>query len=210
MLSQGGRQSAQSAVLVLSDGKYSFEHETASKAAELKDKNVMIFMAPVTEAAGPELKVLKLWASKPAVSNFERIDGLEALKENADLFAQRLIVKFCPDAVSMSAVTAKENEVAFMLIHEDGFPDGKCSGTQSRIGRRRSIEDCADSAKELGFNAFAFGKIARHGFCLGKAMTFDTDLFNTWQGNRRNPSCPDGNWLFTPYYDTFALKPEAD
>jgi len=209
MLSQGGRQSAQSAVLVLSDGKYSFEQETASKAAALKDKNVMILMAPITETAGPELKVLKFWASKPSVSNFERIDGLEALKENGDMFAQRLIVKFCPDAVSMSALTAQEDQAAFMRIREDGFPDGKCSSKHQRIGRRRSIEDCADAARELGFSAFSFRKTRRHGICVGQVITFDTNLYNTWQANRRNPSCPSGNWRFSPFYDTYVLKPEA-
>merc|ERR1719510_2726260 len=39
ILSQGGRPEAQSAVLVISDGKYSFRYQTAEKAQELKDKN---------------------------------------------------------------------------------------------------------------------------------------------------------------------------
>merc|ERR1719189_3374851 len=49
MLGQGGRPEAQSAVMVISDGKYSFKYQTAEKAQELKDKNVQIYMAPITD-----------------------------------------------------------------------------------------------------------------------------------------------------------------
>eukprot|EP00418_Pyrodinium_bahamense_P089268 CAMPEP_0179043630 /NCGR_PEP_ID=MMETSP0796-20121207/17263_1 /TAXON_ID=73915 /ORGANISM="Pyrodinium bahamense, Strain pbaha01" /LENGTH=47 /DNA_ID= /DNA_START= /DNA_END= /DNA_ORIENTATION= len=37
LLTQGGREDAQSAILVLSDGKYSMKYQTAEKAQELKD-----------------------------------------------------------------------------------------------------------------------------------------------------------------------------
>ena len=37
MLSRGGRESAQSAVLVISDGKYSLKYQTVEKARELKE-----------------------------------------------------------------------------------------------------------------------------------------------------------------------------
>ena len=59
MISQGGRPDAQSAVLVLSDGKYSFKHQSAGKARELKDNYVQVFMAIVTDFEGQELEALR-------------------------------------------------------------------------------------------------------------------------------------------------------
>ena len=45
MLSRGGRRDAQSAVLVLSDGKYSLAFSTAQQVQKLKDTNTKVFMA---------------------------------------------------------------------------------------------------------------------------------------------------------------------
>merc|ERR1719401_1210552 len=50
MFQQGGRPDAQSSILVLSDGKYSFAFETEQAANKLKEKNTMIYMAPVNNA----------------------------------------------------------------------------------------------------------------------------------------------------------------
>merc|ERR550532_1089391 len=50
---QNGRADAQSAVLVLSDAKYSFEYETNEKVKELKDKNVQFFMAQYASLLAP-------------------------------------------------------------------------------------------------------------------------------------------------------------
>merc|ERR1712129_259019 len=79
MLGQGGRDEAQSAVMVISDGKFSFKYQTAEKARELKDKNVQIYMAPITASRDKSLIELKKWASSPWETNYERIPGLVAL-----------------------------------------------------------------------------------------------------------------------------------
>merc|ERR1719492_742097 len=102
ILSQGGREEAQSAVMVISDGKFSFKYQTAEKAQELKDKNIMIYMAPITASRDKSLFQLMRWASQPWSTNYIRIPGLAALQHNNDIFAQKIIVKFCPDAMSPS------------------------------------------------------------------------------------------------------------
>merc|ERR1712045_506355 len=89
ILSQGGRPEAQSAVMVISDGKFSFKYQTAEKAQELKDKNVQIYMAPIAESPDKSLIELKKWASQPWQTNFERIPGLAALKANTGIFVQK-------------------------------------------------------------------------------------------------------------------------
>merc|ERR1719433_588703 len=93
ILSQGGRSSAQSAVMVISDGKFSFKYQTAEKAQELKDKNIQIYMAPITASRDKSLMELMKWASHPWQTNYERIPGLDALKANSDIFVQKLIME---------------------------------------------------------------------------------------------------------------------
>ena len=44
MLSQCGRPDAQSTVLILSNGKYPLQYQTAEKAKEHNDKKVQVFM----------------------------------------------------------------------------------------------------------------------------------------------------------------------
>jgi len=111
ILSQGGRPEAQSAVMVISDGKFSFKYQTAEKAQELKDKNVQIYMAPITESRDRSLFELMKWASQPWQTNYERIPGLAALKSNNAIFVQKLIVKFCPDSMSPSLRAAKDKKI---------------------------------------------------------------------------------------------------
>merc|ERR1719456_801469 len=112
--------------MVLSDGKYSMKYQTAEKAQELKDKNVQLFFAPVTAVEGKELEVLKDWASQPWETNYVRIPGLQALKHNADIFAEKLVASFCPDSMSPTLLRQMEAMKQYMLIHEDGFPSNSC------------------------------------------------------------------------------------
>ena len=57
MLSQTGRADAQSAVLVISDGKFSMQCKTAEKAQELKDMSDMIYLLPIAEVKSDTLSV---------------------------------------------------------------------------------------------------------------------------------------------------------
>merc|ERR1719225_1643986 len=159
ILSQGGRPEAQSAVMVISDGKFSFKYQTAEKAQELKDKNIQIYMAPITDTRDKTLLELKKWASKPWRTNYERIPGLVALKGNTDIFVQKLIVKFCPDAMSPSLQAAKSNMRQYILIHEDGWGSDPC-GVWAELEETKSKDSCAKKAREGGYPGFAFGKEA--------------------------------------------------
>merc|ERR1719361_3036652 len=155
---QSGRKEAQSAVMVLSDGKPSFWYQTIQKARELKDKNVQIFMAPVTDFKSKELLLMRNeLASQPWRSNYVRIPGLETLEHNMDVFKQKIISTFCPDAMSPSQMLQKEDARDYMLIHEDGFPNVECGGIwlhQGELGR----DDCAGAARFSGKAIFFLGK----------------------------------------------------
>merc|ERR1719229_878316 len=102
MLREGGRADAQASVLVITDGKPSLKFVTYEKVDQLKESNTMIYFAPVADFPSKDLDVLKGWASVPWETNYERIPGLLALSNNFDMFAMRLISKFCPYAFSPS------------------------------------------------------------------------------------------------------------
>merc|ERR1719282_43504 len=129
-----GRDDAQSAVMVISDGKWTNAYRTTMKATAMKDKGVQIFMAPVAEHMTPNLKVLRGWASQPWETNFERIPGLDTLVNNEPEFAQRLLVKFCPRAFSPSQREEEEDQSGYLKIHEEGYPSDSCGAWRKHVG----------------------------------------------------------------------------
>merc|ERR1719195_2203444 len=169
ILGQGGRAEAQSAVMVISDGKFSFKYQTAEKAQELKDKNVQIYMAPITPSRDKSLVELMKWASQPWQTNYERIPGLEALKSNNAIFVQKLIVKFCPDAMSPSLRAAKDSMRQYILVHEDRWASDEC-GKWEEMEPTKSKDECARQARDAGFPGFAFGKEFAFGSCYGEEI----------------------------------------
>jgi hypothetical protein len=116
-----GRDDAQSAVMVISDGKWTNAYRTTMKATAMKDKGVQIFMAPIAEYMDKKLVVLRGWASDPWETNFERIPGLDALINNEPEYAQKLLVKFCPKAFSPSQ-RLEEEQPGLPLDPRGGLP----------------------------------------------------------------------------------------
>merc|ERR1719235_1864586 len=96
----GSRRKAQSAVLTLTDGKPSFKFMTKEKVMQLKDKHVKLFFAPVTDFDGDELKLMKEFASQPWQTHLVHVHGLEQLAADEEIWAQKMVVQFCPEAIS--------------------------------------------------------------------------------------------------------------
>ena len=65
MLLLCGGKKATSAVLSLTDGKPSFLFNAYGKLLQLKDTNVKLLSAPVTEFADEDLALMKKWAGSP-------------------------------------------------------------------------------------------------------------------------------------------------
>jgi len=208
ILSQGGRSDAQSAVLVISDGKYSFKYQTAEKVQELKDKNVMIFMAPVADGKGQELEELKKWASQPWSTNYERIPGLAALRYNMDIYSQKLLVKFCSDSISPSLRRAQTNLRQYILAREGGWPNYGCAG-RTDMGNKASKDDCAADVRKLGHLAFAYGIGEAEGRCWAENIQVDQEYYDTYRLDQTDPACPRGKWDDNKLYDTFIINPKT-
>jgi hypothetical protein len=217
MLAQGGRPAAQSAVMVISDGKFSFKYQTAEKAKELKDKNVMIYMAPITETKDKTLDILKTWASQPWETNYERIPGLQALQFNTMMFVQKLLVKFCPDSISPTLRASKDSMRQYILIHENGFPSDEC-GEWISMDHTSNKDECARQCREAGFPAFSFGRDDAFGDCYGEVMIVTQDKFDKYKHDPSNPAPPCGStqncpnmceWWDTPYFDSYVINPSS-
>merc|ERR550532_1587766 len=219
ILGQGGRSEAQSAVMVISDGKYSFKYQTAEKAQELKDKNIQIYMAPITASRDKGLIELKKWASHPWQTNYEQIPGLDALKYNAKIFVQKLLVKFCPDSMSPNVRRANDNMRQYILVHEQGWASDPC-GLWVEFGEVENKDACAAIARQAGLPAFAFGKVMAQGQCYGEHVHVTQEHFNNFKYDQTDPTPACGKkqgascdakceWLMNPYFNTYVINPTS-
>ncbi|CAK0862315.1 unnamed protein product [Prorocentrum cordatum] len=202
-----GRDDAQSAVMVLSDGRYTNAYRTTMKARALKDKGVQIFMAPIADSSTDSLLVLRGWASEPWETNYERIPGLTALINNEPEFAQKLLVKFCPRAFSPSQKIEEETQQGFLKIHEEGYPSDSC-GEWKRMRNADTAEACMELVKQVGILAFAFEEGGRGaGTCYSEAIDVTDDLWAEAVNDRVNLTCPGGTWVYNEYASTYIMNP---
>jgi hypothetical protein len=208
ILQRGGRSGAQSAVLVLSDGKVSFQYQTRNAAQKLKDQNVQLFQAVVTTTQGQDLDYMKSIASQPWNTNYLRIPGLANLGQNEATFEGQVVAKFCSDSISPSAEAAADNNREYMMIRESGVPSAVCAKFYP-VGTVGSIDDCAVSARGSGQQLFAFGKGKLN---AGECRSFDLGVSSAdwaaWTANKTDISpCTTGGFEDTQYFDTWAIKP---
>jgi len=209
MLAQDGRQGAQSAILVLSDGKFSFKYQTAEKVQELKDKNVAIFMVPVTEfGGGQELRDMRRWASFPWQTSFQQIPGLEVLKHNECVFAQKLVTKFCPDSFSPSLQRVKDNQKQYMLVRRGGFPNEKCA-TRLQQASAGTKDDCAVAARAAKAQAFEFLVEMQSQCLLLKMDGVSPEFWDAAARNHTDVACPKGDWEDNELADTYIINPKT-
>jgi len=206
LLLLGGRTGAQSAVMTLTDGKPSFVFKTHEKVMQLKDKHTKLFFVPVTEFRGKELKLMKEWASDPWETNLVRIPGLDALKSDEAVFAQKCLVKFCPEAISPSSLVVEEKSQGFLLIRENGL----CGERGALLSdQAASAQDCAALATTAKLSAFSFGTRYAKGKCYGQKLAVTADMIKGFLENRAMPACPGGEWIDDGLYDFYVIEPVA-
>jgi hypothetical protein len=211
MLREKGREDAQASVLVITDGKPSMKFVTGQKVTQLKETNTMIYFAPIADYDSKDFDVLKReWASQPWETNYERIPGLLALENNFPMFAQRLIVKFCPKSLSPKREAEKNKNQGFMLIHEGGYPDWACGGGYAWMGMKQTPEECGLAVKETGLLSFSYEVAGRRkGTCWGEHLEVTMERWEAWIADPTNPECPNGQWWYSPYDNTYAIYPSG-
>merc|ERR1719324_2353130 len=179
----GGRRRAQSAILVLTDGKPSFKFMTHEKVMQIKDKHIKLFFAPVTDFEGDELKLMKEWASQPWETHLVHVPGIEPLKADEEVFAQKMLVQFYPEAISPSAMMFEEVEIGHMLIRENGH-----CGTRGTLLSKEvaGVEDCAALAAGSGVTAFSLGVKYARGRCFAEGLAVTEELKDQFLKDRAN------------------------
>lgn len=98
----GGRQHAQSVMIVISDGKPSFNYQTDVAVAKLRRKGVKVVMVVVKEFMKDKQKdLMKSWSSVPRSTNFIHIPGLKKLRKRMAFYAYHVLVRTCSKTVSL-------------------------------------------------------------------------------------------------------------
>lgn len=208
MLQQGGRSTAQSAVLLITDSKPSFEFQTYQKVKALKGKGVKLFFAPVILGEGKELDLMKKWASHPWETHLVHIPGVQPLKADPDIFAAKSIATFCPKSFSPSMAEAQDYQLGFFLLKLGG----SCGARGIELGTGVvSPGDCKVLAEGAGYSSFAFGKPGsmKQGDCFAESLQVTAAMIAQWKANRVDPQCPVGDWADDTFYDFFVIEPAA-
>jgi uncharacterized protein YegL len=208
MYTGGGRKGAQSAIIVLTDGKPSFQFQTNEWVEQLDDKNVQRYFIVVSEDGGDDLKTMQKWASQPWETNLVHVPGMEALSADAAVWAQKSLVMFCPMSFSPGATAQEEETQGFMLVKEEGY----CGDRGDLLSKDvRGAEDCAFLAQGAGAQAFLLGAWFRRGYCYTSPMTVDETQFNEWEQNRVEPGCnAEDGWTVSKLFDFYAIAPPVE
>jgi len=102
------RNGAQSAVLVITDGRPSFQFQTNAAVAKLRNGSRLSF-AHVQRFRKQEMaELLKKYASDPWESNYIHIKGKNVLKKDYDKYAMEVLSELCNELVSPAAVEAAQ------------------------------------------------------------------------------------------------------
>jgi len=205
MYTGAGRKGVQSAILVLTDGKPSFQFQTNELVEQLDDKNVQRFFMVVNENGGDDLKKMQKWASMPWETNLIHVPGLDALSADATVWSQKATVMFCPMSFSPSATEEKEQVQGFMLVKESGY----CGERGQLLSKDvQDAESCSYLAQGAGAQAFLLGAWFRRGYCYTSPMAVDEAQFTAWDEARIDPQCsaPDG-WTNSKLFDFYAMAP---
>merc|ERR1719321_859503 len=113
MYTSAGRKGSQSAILVITDGKPSFQFQTNELVEQLDDKGVQRFFVVVSEN-DKAVDLMKNWASVPWETNLLHVPGLSVLEADNSLWSQKALTLFCPMAMSPQLQETKETSGGFM------------------------------------------------------------------------------------------------
>jgi hypothetical protein len=207
---QGSRRGAQSAVMVITDGKPSFNFMTTQMVEQLEDKGIQRYFLVVTDGSlsdGP-YKMMKEWASQPWETNLVHVaGGVDLLDADTDIWADKALVKFCPMAHSPSQLQWEEASYGYAHVKDSGYC-GNLADDNLLTREASSVEKCAALVSGAGGQSFIYGVSWAAGKCFKGTVSVDQAQFTAWQGNKKNPECSEeGGWHNSMLYDFYAMEP---
>lgn len=202
---QGSRRGSQSAVMVVTDGKPSFNFMTNEMVEQLDDKGIKRYFFVVNEEdlSSDSNQQWMAWASKPRNTNLVHVHGNWArLESDMDMWVDKALVKFCPDAHDAS--------YGYAHIKDGGFCGNSLDTLELLSKNIRDAEECAALVSGASGQSFVLGVSFERGKCYKGSMDVNQTQWDEWEQNRKNPVCSlDGGWKSIVLFDFYAMKPLA-
>jgi len=210
---QGSRRDASSAVMVVTDGKPSFNFMTTEMVEQLDDKAIMRYFLLVNEEdlSSASNRVMKSWASQPWETNLVHVPGgLGLLDADTDMWADKALVKFCPMAYSPADMMWEEVNYGYMHVKDGGWCGDQGDLLGSDVG---DAEQCAALVSGAGGHSFLLGVSFARGKCVMGTMEVDHAQWTKWQAqeSRASPECSLGEgWKSSALFDFYAMEPVSE
>ena len=138
--------------------------------------------------------------------------GLTLLDADTDLWADKALVKFCPNAYSPSDAEWEEASYGYMHV-KDGAWCGEKIEDNLLSQDAGNAEQCAALVAGAGGQSFILGAFFKRGWCYKGTMDVDLNQWNEWHGKeaRVNPNCNIGEgWASSMLFDFYAMEPIAE
>jgi len=215
---QGSRRGSQSAVMVITDGKPSFNFMTNEMVEQLDDKGIQRYFLLINEEdlSSASNTLMKNWASMPWETNLVHVPGgMTLLDADMDIWADKALVKFCPNAYSPSDAAFEEESYGYIHVKDGAFCGAVTEENPFTLLSisAKTAEACAALVLGAGGQSFTLGQSFARGMCFMGTMTVDAATFNEWADmkNRVDPQCKvDGGWKSSTLYDFYAMEPVAE
>jgi len=205
MYTSSGRKGAQSALLVITDGKPSFQFQTKELVQQLDDKGVTRFFVVVSDNE-KSVDLMKDYCSTPWETNLLHVPGLSPLEADQGVWSQKALTLFCPMSMSPSLETTKEVAGGFMHVRDGGYCGERGALLSTEV---MDAASCSALAQGVGAQSFLLGIWFRRGYCYAGVMTVDEPQYESWEGERVSPACPT-EWVNSMIFDFYAIEPIAE
>jgi hypothetical protein len=212
MYTAAGRQGAQSSLLVITDGKPSFQFQTNELVQQLDDKGVQRYFVVVSDNQ-KSVDLIKQWASAPWETNMLHVPGLAPLEADQGVWSQKALTLFCPMAISPSLMATQETAGGFMRVKHAGICGERGELLSTEVGDAAA---CSALAQGANVQSFILGIWFRRGYCYAGTVEVDRAQYESWQGERVNPVCPAGDagsnngFTESEIFDFYAVEPATD
>jgi uncharacterized protein YegL len=216
MFTKGSRSYAQQSVMVVTDGKPSFSFMTNEMAEQLDDKGIMRYFVVVSETpmSDPSMKNMKKWASQPWETNLVHVPGgVTLLEADTELWAEKAITKFCPQAHSAISESYEAQIYGYQHVKDAAWCGDAVNTKQDILSENvENAEQCAALASGASRQSFVLGTSYKRGTCIGGTMEVTADMYSAWMSveGKANPVCPEEEgWHSSTLYDFYVMEPVA-
>lgn len=170
VLGDKGRKHANSAILVLTDGKPSFKVQTFQAVEKIRKNGITVNIVSINAMLSkPDRKFIKSLVSPPVRSNFVSIGGLTKVKRAMDKYVTKVLVQTCSKAESPTQAEKTAQMKGYKFLREGAWCGEKPEKGKdpNRIPLSEGPVDSADTCAKLAIQFEA------KYFSLGTDPTFN-------------------------------------